>query len=93
MTMKTMNARFEPTIVLQKAHDVRHLNSCAYCLAIGDRRYMPKVGGKYMHGFCALETLTVDGVLKLPRHEIGKISLGEIGPVAMKAICDRLPPQ
>lgn len=80
----------EPTITLETAHDVRQLCSCANCGGMGDRRHMPKVNGRYIHGFCAVDTLGIEGVCKLPRKEVGKITLGEIGAKKMKLICDRL---
>jgi hypothetical protein len=80
----------KPTIILEKAHDVRELRACKQCKGIGDRRFMPKVDGVYLHGFCALELVGIDGILKLPPNEIDKISLGEIGPENMKIICDRI---
>lgn len=78
-----------PTISVEKAHDVRRLTACAKCGFIGDKQYMPKVDGKHIHGYCALDQIGVDGLLKLPPSEFGKVTLGEIGAEAMKELCDK----
>jgi hypothetical protein len=83
---------FEPTIDIRKAHDVRRLTSCESCKGIGDRKFMPKIYGKYFHGFCAVKEIGVDGVLKLDIDQIDKIALGEVGVETMKAISDGAAP-
>lgn len=80
----------EPAISIRTAHDIRRLRGCSNCGEIGDLKHMPLVNGKAMHGFCALETIGIDGVVALPKAELGKITMGEIGSVAMKEICDRV---
>lgn len=83
-------ARREPTITMKTAHDVRQLRKCAKCGGAGDQRHMPSVNGQLMHGYCALDEIGVDGVASLPMAELGKITLGEIGGKAMKAICGKV---
>jgi len=85
----------EPSIRLEKAHDIRRLRGCARCKRIGDDRFMPKISrGVWMHGYCALAELgSVRALLKLPRDEINKLTLGELGAINMAELCDLLDPR
>lgn len=47
---------------------------------------MVPVEGKTVHGGCALEMVGVDGIRALAPEDRGRITLGEIGVAAMKAI-------
>lgn len=85
-----MKARREATFDLRTAHDVRRLQRCSKCNELGDGKYMPKVNGAGMHGFCALDVLGVAGVANLPVNELHKIALGEIGATAMRQICEAI---
>ncbi len=52
---------------------------------------MPKIDrGKWLHGYCALKVLGISGMVTLPKDEIGKVTLAEVGPEVMREICDRL---
>lgn len=96
-----MTDKPEPTIDIRTAHDVRRLRKCAFCGGMGDSKYMPFAAYPgnhgtelmgHLHGFCAMKVLGVAGILKLPMDEINKLSLGEIGPAAMTAICNATSP-
>lgn len=69
-----------------KAHDVRHLTVCTHCGGIGDDRDMVRTGSGLVHGRCAHELLGVDGLLRLPKAELGKIRLDDVGADIMKRL-------
>jgi hypothetical protein len=78
--------KFEPSVTLRTAHDVRKLRGCQHCQQIGDVRFMLTIAGKLVHGGCALELVGVDGLLALPIKDQDRLTLGEIGSKAMRAI-------
>lgn len=77
---------FEPTITLRTAHDVRKLRCCPYCDRLGDTRHMVEAMGQLVHGGCAVQIIGVKGILAMPREEQNKLTLGEIGMKAMRAL-------
>jgi hypothetical protein len=68
-----------------KAHDVRHLRICPCCQALGDDREMVTI---VMHGRCAFDHFGIGGLLKLPDEERNKLTIGDIGPAAMKVLVE-----
>lgn len=70
-----------------KAHDVRQLRLCKGCGRIGWAPDMIQTDGNDWHGDCLFKLIGVKGLRKLPKSEIGKFRLNEIGVRAMKAIC------
>ena len=82
----------EPTMKMEKAHDVRHLRGCDHCKQIGDDRYMVyvKERGLWLHGFCTVDVLGAAGLLELPEEQIGKVTIGEVGPALMRQLVDEV---
>lgn len=71
---------------LKTAHDVRHLDKCDVCSDLGDVRRM--ILARY-HGRCYIRRFGLDDFLELPKEETDKVSLGDIGLNAMKALIER----
>lgn len=80
--------QFEPSITLRKVHDVRRLDACAHCLDIGDQRFMVRMNGALVHGGCALEIAGVPGLLALSQKDQDRLTIGEIGADAMRALIE-----
>jgi hypothetical protein len=47
---------------------------------------MAKVGKVYWHGRCVLSEAGIEGLMKLQKNELDKLTLGDIGVEAMRAI-------
>lgn len=59
-----------------KAHDVRFLRVCKTCGHIGDKRRMLNLPDGDYHDECIVARLTDAQVLRLPREQRNKITLG-----------------
>jgi hypothetical protein len=77
-----------PTPTLRTAHEVRHLVTCAYakCRALGDKRNMIAVKNSHYHGRCYIRRFSYLAFLQLPRAELAKLTLGDVGVTVMRAI-------
>jgi len=84
--------KFEPTISIENAHDVRRLRACDHCGDIGDSRYMPVISRTLtVHGGCALAILGEGDLTRLALAERRKLTLREIGPQAMTRLVETCP--
>jgi hypothetical protein len=63
-------------LILRKAHDVRHLRVCKVCGDLGDGRRMLKLPDGHYHDECIVARLTDAQVMRLPREQTQKITLG-----------------
>lgn len=70
---------------LETAHDVRFITKCDACPDLGDGRRM--ILARY-HGRCFIKRFGLEDFLDLPDEETSKVSLGDIGTKAMKALVD-----
>ena len=59
-----------------KAHDVRFLRVCKVCGGLGDKRRMLNLPDGDYHDDCIVARLTDAQVLRLPREQCNKITLG-----------------
>lgn len=84
-------ARYDdPYIELNRAHDVRRLTICA-CKGVGDRRRMIFDPEGWFHGRCFIARFGLDALLKLPEETQRRLTLGDIGGPAMRALLDHEP--
>ena len=87
-----------PSPSLRLAHDVRHLVVCAFarCRHLGDEREMVATratefqsmssGEACYHGRCFVQKFGLGTLLALPRRQLAKLTLGDVGAHTMRAI-------
>lgn len=69
------------------AHDVRELRVClSGCNSIGDRRNMILIEGGHHHGACFIKNYGMKRFLQLPREQLDKLPLNDIGHEVMLAL-------
>lgn len=75
---------------IRTAHDVRHLAACTHCGDLGDDRVMvaPLLSKSLYHGRCYVARFGLTGLLNLPKVQANKLTLGDIGPKAARALLD-----
>jgi hypothetical protein len=75
---------------VEKAHDVRALRGCDECGGLGNEDRMLHVdigrGKVFIHGRCFVRAFGLESFVKLPQAQLNKMSLGDVGFRAMKAI-------
>jgi hypothetical protein len=80
-------------LTLRTAHDVRHLRVCKVCGDLGDGRRMLRLPDGHYHDECIVARLTDEQVLRLPREQSQRITLGtamKLGRMDMlRALIDR----
>lgn len=73
---------------LETVKDVRTLRECDLCTGLGHSNSMIVLDGtaRYVHGRCFIASQGLDAFLALPREQIIKMRLDDIGSDAMKAL-------
>ena len=78
-----------------RSRDVRALRVCCRCGQLGDGRHMVRVVGHKpqgeAHGRCYIAAFGLRALLALPLEDRDKLTLGDIGVVAMKAVLAKRP--
>lgn len=75
---------------VRTAHDVRHLVACHHCEEVGDDRQMVNVfpGKSHYHGRCYISRFGLKSFVDLPKVQTNKVTLGDIGAKAARALLD-----
>lgn len=83
--------RFDDPPSLRTCHDVRRLAYCHYCEGCGDKENMVPMqqSYQYAHGRCYVAMQGIGGLLEQPMRILERLTLGDIGVSAMKAIMAR----
>lgn len=76
--------RYDAPVSVARAHDIRKLRVCQACGGIGAKDGMVD----HMHGRCYIATNGLAALIALPRDVTSGLTLGDIGPVAMKALIE-----
>lgn len=80
---------------IRTSKDVRNLRVCCRCGQLGDGRHMVRVSGHRpqgeAHGRCFVAAFGLRALIALPLGEREKLTLGDIGVVAMKAVLSKRP--
>lgn len=79
-----------PEIAMRSAHDVRHLHICPACGQLADGRHMIFSNKRHWHGRCFGARHGIDTLCDMPRTQLEKLTIGDIGPDAMNEIIRRL---
>ena len=79
-----------PDVAMRTAHDVRHLHRCAGCGQPADGRHMIFSNQRYWHGRCFGAHYGIDTLCGMPRTQLEKLTIGDVGPDAMREIMRRV---
>ena len=81
--------RYDDPPELRTAHDVRRLACCEYCGGSGDTKNMIELQRRgWVHGRCYVAEYGIGNLLHQPMSVLEKLTLGDIGVDAMKAILE-----
>jgi hypothetical protein len=85
--------RFEDMpLPLRTCHDIRKWRGCVLCKKLGDKNQMLQSSKEtFWHGRCFAKQFGTDRLLELPREQLEKLSLGDLGLRLMRAVVDGLP--
>ena len=77
--------RYQPELVIKKAHDVRKMQPCQ-CGGLGMRPNMIQIDGKWWHGKCAIDHHGVEKIASMPKNAYAGLRWSEIGGDAMRRL-------
>jgi hypothetical protein len=82
---------FDKLISFDTCHDVRKLRGCEYCHKMGLSTNMVQPSkGVFYHGRCFERKFDVERLLELPRDQVSRLTLGDLGVTLARAVVDGL---
>lgn len=85
--LKRGQVNFAKLLPLRTCHDIRSWRPCAYCLKPGSVATMIEASkDNFWHGRCFERKFGMERMLEMPRKELVKLSLGDLGVDLMKEL-------
>lgn len=75
--------------MIQSVKDVRSLRTCGLCNGLGKAPSMINVDKGHVHGRCYLTVHGKESLLALPKEQLDRLTIGDIGWELMKELGDR----